>query len=77
MKILMVVAYFVPEIGSTAHIYFDLAKAFVKRGHEVDVITSYSRKFNLETNGIHQNLIDRREHISYRYNKNRSQLNGG
>lgn len=48
MKILMVVAYFVPEIGSTAHIYFDLAKAFVKRGHEVDVITSYPRKFNLE-----------------------------
>ena len=47
MKILMVVAYFVPEIGSAAHIYFDLAKAFVKRGHQVDVITSYPRDFNL------------------------------
>ena len=43
MKILMVVAYFVPEIGSAAHIYFDLAKTFVKKGHEVDVITSYPR----------------------------------
>lgn len=47
MKILMVVAYFIPEIGSAAHVYFDLAKAFVKRGHEVDVITSYPRMFNI------------------------------
>lgn len=47
MKILMIVAYFIPEIGSAAHVYFDLAKAFVKNGHEVDVITSYPRKFNL------------------------------
>jgi glycosyltransferase involved in cell wall biosynthesis len=48
MKILMIVAYFIPEIGSAAHIYFDLAKAFVKNGHEVNVITSYPRKFNLK-----------------------------
>ncbi len=47
MKILLVVAYFIPEIGSAAHIYFDLAKSFVKRGHDVDVITSYPREFNL------------------------------
>lgn len=47
MRILLVVAYFVPEIGSAAHIYFDLAKAFAKRGHAVDVITSYPREFNL------------------------------
>jgi colanic acid biosynthesis glycosyl transferase WcaI len=47
MELLLVVAYFVPEIGSAAHIYFDLAKAFVRRGHEVHVITSYPRKFNL------------------------------
>jgi len=47
MKILMVVSYFVPEIGSAAHVYFDLARAFVKKGHEVDVLTSYPREFNL------------------------------
>ena len=47
MKILIVVNNFYPEIGSASHIYFDLAKAFVKRGHEIDVITSYPRKFNL------------------------------
>lgn len=46
----MVVAYFVPEIASAAHIYFDLARAFIKKGHEVDIITSYPRKFNLNKN---------------------------
>ncbi len=48
MRILLVVAYFVPEIGSAAHIYFDLAKALAKREHVVDVITSYPREFNLD-----------------------------
>lgn len=47
MRILLISAYFIPEIGSAAHIYFDLAKSFVSRGHEVDVITSYPRTFNL------------------------------
>ena len=56
MKILMVVAYFVPEIGSAAHVYFDLAKAFVNRGHDVDVITSYPRKFNLNKSDREKNF---------------------
>jgi len=47
MKILMVVAYFPPEIGSAAHVYSDLARAFIKRGHDVDIITSYPREYNL------------------------------
>lgn len=48
MRILIVVAYFPPEIGSAAHVYFDLARAFARRGHEVDVITTYPREYNLE-----------------------------
>lgn len=44
----MVVAYFPPEIGSAAHVYYDLAKAFLEKGHEIDVLTSYPRKFNLD-----------------------------
>jgi glycosyltransferase involved in cell wall biosynthesis len=47
MKILLVVPNFVPELGSAAHLYHDLAKSFVSRGHEVNVITSYPRKFYL------------------------------
>lgn len=43
----MVISYFIPEIGSAAHIYHDLAKGFIARGHEVSVITSYPRKYNL------------------------------
>jgi glycosyltransferase involved in cell wall biosynthesis len=54
MKILLVVAYFIPEIGSAAHIYFDLAKTFAKRGHVVDVITSYPREFNLNKSDLGQ-----------------------
>jgi len=54
MKILMVVAYFIPEVGSAAHIYFDLAKAFVSNGHEVDVITSYPREFNLDGSDLNK-----------------------
>lgn len=44
----MIVSYFIPELGSAAHTYFDLARAFVKKDHEVDVITSYPREFNLD-----------------------------
>lgn len=47
MKILLIVANYIPEIGAAAHIYHDLGKAFVHRGHEVDVITSYPREYNL------------------------------
>lgn len=47
MKILIVVPNFPPEIGSAQHVYFDLAKAFVNKGHSVDVITSYPREYNL------------------------------
>jgi colanic acid biosynthesis glycosyl transferase WcaI len=47
MKILIVVSYFYPEVGSAAHIYFDLAKQFSEDGHEVHVLTSYPRPFNL------------------------------
>jgi len=78
MKILIVVNNFYPEIGSASHIYFDLAKAFAKRGHKIDVITSYPRKFNLakvdqertfpldeEIDGI---KIHRSKHISLRDN---------
>jgi glycosyltransferase involved in cell wall biosynthesis len=44
----MVVAYFPPEIGSAAHVYHDLAKAFIKKGHDVHILTSYPREFNLD-----------------------------
>jgi len=47
MRLLLVVAYFIPEIGSAAHVYLDLAKAFIKIGHGVHILTSYPREFNV------------------------------
>lgn len=47
MKILLITPHFVPEIGSSAHIYYDLARGFARSGHEVDVITSCPRRFNM------------------------------
>lgn len=52
MKILVVISYFVPEIGSAAHAYYDLARSFVELGHEVTVITSYPRIHNLSKDDV-------------------------
>jgi colanic acid biosynthesis glycosyl transferase WcaI len=43
MKILLISPYFPPEIGSAAHLYFDLAQALRHRGHEVTVLTGTPR----------------------------------
>jgi colanic acid biosynthesis glycosyl transferase WcaI len=50
LRLLLVVANFIPEIGSAAHIYHDLGVDLVRRGHEVHVITSYPREFYLDAN---------------------------
>lgn len=52
LKILIVVPNFIPEIGSAAHIYYDLSKCFVKRGHDVDVITTHPREHYLSKSSI-------------------------
>jgi len=55
MKLLLIVANFLPEIGSAAHIYHDLGLDLVKRGHEVHevhVITSYPMEFYLDEKGF-------------------------
>lgn len=62
MKMLIVVSNFVPEIGSTAHLSFDLAKGFIERGHEVDVITSYPRVYTLDES-IKDKIIPAKENI--------------
>ncbi len=40
MRILLLTAYFPPDTGSAAHLFYELGKAFVERGHEVTVLTS-------------------------------------
>ena len=41
MKLLLLTAYFPPEIGSAAHLFFELGAEFVRTGHEVTVLTGY------------------------------------
>ena len=48
MKILLVVAYFYPEVGSASHLFLDLANGFISSGDEVEVLTSYPRNYNLK-----------------------------
>jgi len=47
MKILLLVNYFIPEIGSAADLFYRLGTVLVKRGHQVTVVTTFPRKFNI------------------------------
>ena len=40
MRILLLTAYFPPDTGSAAHLFYELGRALVERGHEVTVLTS-------------------------------------
>ena len=51
MKILMVNDYFPPEIGSASHLFYELAKEFVKQGDEVSVITGFPR-YNIQKQNL-------------------------
>ncbi len=41
MKILLLSAYFPPEVGSASHLFYELGGELVKRGHQVTLFTGY------------------------------------
>ncbi len=41
MKLLLVTAYFPPDTGSAAHLFYELGKVLVKKGCEVTVLTGF------------------------------------
>lgn len=43
MKILLICAFFPPEVGSAAHLYYELGQALQARGHEITVLTGLPR----------------------------------
>jgi colanic acid biosynthesis glycosyl transferase WcaI len=43
MKILLICAFFPPEVGSAAHLYYELGQALHRRGHEITVLTGLPR----------------------------------
>lgn len=41
MRLLLLTAYFPPDTGSAAHLFYELGTALAKRGHEVWVVTGF------------------------------------
>lgn len=48
MKILLICAFFPPEVGSAAHLYYELGQALQARRHEVTVLTGLPRYHVIE-----------------------------
>jgi len=51
MKILLISGYFPPDVGSAAHLFADLGSEFVRRGHQVTVLTNYP-SYNVDLNTL-------------------------
>lgn len=51
LRIRLITNNFPPEISSSAHIFSDLAMSLAERGHTVDVLTSFPRKYNIPGQG--------------------------
>lgn len=49
MKVLLITAYFPPEIGSAAHLFYELGMALAKEGHKVTVLTGFPN-YNVQGN---------------------------
>ena len=41
MRLILISAYFPPEVGSASHLYYELGSELVRRGHEVTILTGY------------------------------------
>jgi colanic acid biosynthesis glycosyl transferase WcaI len=51
MKLLLISGYFPPDVGSAAHLFADLGSEFVRRGHQVTVLTNYP-SYNVDVNTL-------------------------
>ncbi len=52
--------YFPPEIGSASHLFYEFARGLTDRGHEVTVVTTFPREYNLAKEDPHLPLKYRR-----------------
>lgn len=51
MNIMMLTAYFPPEVGSASHLFYELGGEFVRRGHNVTVLTGYPT-YNVDASAL-------------------------
>ncbi|MDD3581628.1 MAG: glycosyltransferase family 4 protein [Desulfobacca sp.] len=63
MKILLITPYFPPEVGSAAHLFYELGQALKGRGHEVLVLTGQPRYHVAEPRGTTRRRLLVREHF--------------
>jgi glycosyltransferase involved in cell wall biosynthesis len=47
LRIMLLVMYFPPEIGSASHLFYEFARGLMDRDHKVTVVTTFPRKYNL------------------------------
>lgn len=64
MRIRLLTAYFPPETGSASHLFFDIGKELVQRGHEVTVVTGMPRYHVTGTTTRGRTGLVRREHVA-------------
>ena len=43
MKILLITPFFPPQVGSAAHLFYELGQALQDRGHTITVLTGLPR----------------------------------
>jgi colanic acid biosynthesis glycosyl transferase WcaI len=53
VKILMLSAYFPPEVGSAAHLFYEVGSELVRLGHDVTVLTGYP-SYNINASTLEQ-----------------------
>lgn len=63
MNILILTAYFPPEITGAGHLYFELAEGLAKKGHQVTVVTCIPRWHINEVDKKYRGKIFMREEI--------------
>ena len=51
MRLILVTAYFPPEVGSASHLYYELGSELVRRGHQVTILTGYPT-YNIDQSSL-------------------------
>jgi glycosyltransferase involved in cell wall biosynthesis len=51
MRLILVSAYFPPEVGSASHLYYELGSELVRRGHNVTILTGYP-SYNIDRSSL-------------------------
>jgi colanic acid biosynthesis glycosyl transferase WcaI len=51
VRLILITAYFPPEVGSASHLYYELGSELVRRGHQVTILTGYPT-YNIDRSSL-------------------------